>query len=225
MTVIPMRYSGNLQGRLAFGKGRRRRFDAEAGGDTVVAGRGRRSHRGLLAAAIALAALLGIPQTVRFERGSVATRAESGRPTAREPSTETVVAIATSAVDAPSLLSVADAERLSGNVDGAKRTYVALRSRFQTSIEAGHAAFWIGEVEFSNRKDYADAALWFSTYLREQPRGAFAVHARARLMESLYRIADWGGALRVANEYLSQYPDGPDSKLALAILNDEALPE
>jgi outer membrane protein assembly factor BamD (BamD/ComL family) len=128
-------------------------------------------------------------------------------------------------VDAPSLLSLADAKRLSGDVDQAKRSYVALRSRFQTSLEAGHAAFRLGEMEFSVHEDYADAALWFGTYLREQPRGAFAVQAQARLMESLYRIADWGGALRVANEYMSQHPDGPDSALARAILNDEGLPE
>jgi len=106
----------------------------------------------------------------------------------------------------------------------AKRAYVALRSRFESSVEAGDAAFWLGEVEFCNEKDYADAAVWFDTYLRERPRGAFAVRAQERLMEALYRTADWGGAARVASEYFAAHPNAPDSKLALAILNDEGLP-
>jgi TolA-binding protein len=80
-------------------------------------------------------------------------------------------------------------------------------------------------MEFAHRHDYANAALWFETYLREQPRGEFAVTAQRRLMESLYRIADWSGAGRIAAEYLATHPDAPDSKLALAILHDESLPE
>jgi hypothetical protein len=80
-------------------------------------------------------------------------------------------------------------------------------------------------MEFRDRHDYANAALWFATYLREQPRGEFAVTAQGRLMESLYRIADWGGAARVAADYLATHPGAPDSKLALAILHDESLPE
>jgi hypothetical protein len=67
-------------------------------------------------------------------------------------------------VDAPSLLSLADAKRLSGDLDQAKRAYVALRSRFQTSVEASDATFWLGEMVSSNQKDYADAWHWrFST--------------------------------------------------------------
>jgi TolA-binding protein len=80
-------------------------------------------------------------------------------------------------------------------MDEARRAYVALRSSFQNSVEPGHATFWLGEMKFSNEKDYADAAL-VPTYLREQPRGAFAVRAQARLMESLYRIAVSGAAHR-----------------------------
>ena len=102
--------------------------------------------------------------------------------------------------------------------------YVALRSRFQSSVEAGYATFWLGEMKFSDEKDYADAALWFDAYLREQPRGAFAARAQERLMESLYRVADWGGALRIASAYVAEHPNTPDSELALAILNDQPLP-
>lgn len=188
-------------------------------------GPGRRERRRVLAAVAILAALCGLSVAFRHARRSDALGSEAPRPAAPDPVKDTVIGLATRAVDAPSLLALADAKRLSGDLDQAKRAYVALRSRFQTSVEAGNATFWLGEMEFSNQKDYANASLWFDAYLREQPRGAFAVQAQQRLIESLYRIGDWGGALRTANEYVAAHPNAPDSSAAWAILHDDYPPE
>lgn len=193
---------------------------AAAGGRAGPLGRRGRYRWGLVAAFLLSSVAVGseLPRFVAGPASSDWTRPVS-------PEIGSTASLALAASDASSLLSLATEKRLSGDLDQAKRAYVAVRSRFQSSIEAGHATFWLGEMEFSNRKDYADAALWFETYLREWPHGAFTARAQARLMESLYRDGDFSGAMRLANQCFAEHANGPESEVTLSILRSEDLPE
>jgi TolA-binding protein len=225
VTVVLLRASPVAQRLRELGEQSFRAVGAEAGNESAIRTGRRRRYGPLVVSAVVLAAISVSSNSPRPEPGPALLHPTAPAGSALRRPVGTIAALALHAVDAPSLLSLADANRLSGDLDQAKRAYVALRSRFQTSVEAGAATFWLGEMEFSNQKDYADAGLWFGTYLREQPRGAFSIQAQERLMEALYRIGDWGGALRIANEYVAAHPNAPDSKVALAILHDEDLPE
>jgi tetratricopeptide (TPR) repeat protein len=123
-------------------------------------------------------------------------------------------------LDAAALLSSGDAARRSGNLPHAKRAYVAIRARFSSHPEAAIAALRLGDIEFLELGEYANAALWFATYLREQPDGALAEAAQQRLMECDYRVGDYGNAIRLARKYLETRPSASPDDIAMVILRD-----
>ena len=65
----------------------------------------------------------------------------------------------------------------------------------------------------------AQAADWFSTYLREQPSGALAREALGRLIEAYQAAGDRVSARATAERYLKSYPDGPHATLARQALH------
>jgi ferric-dicitrate binding protein FerR (iron transport regulator) len=93
-----------------------------------------------------------------------------------------------------------------------------LRERFRGTNRAAWAAFSLGRLEFDNHGAYAEAAEWFRTYLKEQPRGELAREAQGRLLESVERTGDHAGARELATRYLHDYPQGPHADLAHGLL-------
>lgn len=119
---------------------------------------------------------------------------------------------------AAELLLLGDGARLSGKPDRAVEALLALRQRYPSDPRRAAAAFALGKVAFDQRGAYEQAAAWFSTSLREQPRGPLAREAAGRLIEALRRADDSAGARRAAREYLDTYPEGPHADLARSVL-------
>lgn len=119
---------------------------------------------------------------------------------------------------AADLLVLGDSARFAGSVGRARQAYTALRLRFPGDSRAGAAAFVLGRMAFEQAGAYAEAATWFSTYLREQPGGALAREAAGRLMEARERSGDAAGARAAATSYLANYPTGPHAAKAQSLL-------
>jgi transmembrane sensor len=120
-----------------------------------------------------------------------------------------------SAVD---LLALGTAARFAQSPLLANQAYLALRQRFKTDPRASLAAFNLARVAFDQAGDYAQAASWFETYLREQPAGPLAEEASGRLLEARERAGDRAGAKRMAERYLVRYPRGAHADFAKRLL-------
>lgn len=112
------------------------------------------------------------------------------------------------------LAALADALRFAGRLDRATVAYETLRQRFPGTNHAATAAFTLGRLASDSQSNYARAAVWFETYLRERPGGALAREALGRLMEASYRSGNTAGAKQLAVRYLEVYPKGPHARLA-----------
>jgi transmembrane sensor len=119
------------------------------------------------------------------------------------------------------LFTLADAARLSGHWEIAEKSLLSLRHRFPRDSRAPRAAFDLGRLAFDQRHDYADAATWFATCLKENPNGPLDREAAGRLIEARQRAGDDGGARAAARDYLSRYPEGPHAPLAKSIAVSE----
>jgi transmembrane sensor len=115
---------------------------------------------------------------------------------------------------ADDLLALARASRFAGRMDVAREALMACRARFSGSQQAAMSAFLLGRTASG-----AQAAEWFSTYLKEQPGGALAREALGRLIEAYQAGGDRVSARAVAERYLKSYPDGPHATLAREALH------
>ena len=109
------------------------------------------------------------------------------------------------------LLALGDAARLAGSAARAEQAYTAARGKLPGG---GRASYGLGLVAFDQRGDFAGAARWFQTYLREQPGGSLRAEATGRLLESLHRAGRQQEARKLAEQYLSRYPNGAQAPLA-----------
>lgn len=116
------------------------------------------------------------------------------------------------------LMLLGDAARLSGRSERAEEALLALRRRFPRDPRRTAAAFALGKVAFDQRHNYAKAAQWFETSLREQPNGPLAREAAGRRLEALRNAGDAAGAKRAAADYLAAYPGGPHAAVARQII-------
>lgn len=112
------------------------------------------------------------------------------------------------------LLALARAARFAGRMDISRESLMACRARFAGSPQAAMSAFLLGRSASG-----AQAAEWFSTYLREQPGGALAREALGRLLEAYQASGDRVAARAAAERYLKSYPDGPHATLAREALH------
>lgn len=119
---------------------------------------------------------------------------------------------------ASDLHALGDAARLGGDAGRAAQAFMALRGRFPGSAESASAAFILGRTAQDRSKDAASAAAWFTTYLSEQPAGAFAAEAAGRLVEARDSAGDDAGARRAAERYLAAYPNGSHAAYARSVL-------
>ncbi|HVY29537.1 MAG TPA: FecR domain-containing protein [Polyangiaceae bacterium] len=113
------------------------------------------------------------------------------------------------------LLALADAARLSGSAARAEQAYAAARGKLPGG---GRASYGLGLVAFDQRGDFLRAARYFESYLREQPGGSLRAEATGRLMEAWQRAGHVSEARHVAEQYLSRYPQGPQSARAKQLL-------
>jgi hypothetical protein len=117
---------------------------------------------------------------------------------------------------------LANVARYGQDSDGEGLALHALRARFRGSKPAASAAFALGRLEFDHHEAYAEAAEWFRSYLREQPRGELAREAEGRLLEATLRLGQLGAARELAARYLVEHPDGPHVDLARSIAQTKA---
>jgi transmembrane sensor len=109
------------------------------------------------------------------------------------------------------LLLLGDAARLVGYGARAQQAYLAARERIAGGDRTAYA---IGLVAFDGAHDYAEAAKWFETYLRENATGPLRREAAGRLLEALQRSGQTERASQFAQSYLAEYPSGPHAPLA-----------
>ena len=109
---------------------------------------------------------------------------------------------------------LADAARHARRPEHEALALQSLRERFAGSPRAALAAFALGRLEFDRHRSYREAAEWFGTYLKEQPRGPLTREARGRVMEAVARAGDQERARELARAYLNDYPSGPHAELA-----------
>ena len=110
---------------------------------------------------------------------------------------------------ADDLLALARAGRFAGRMPVERDALMACRARFAGSPQAAMSAFLLGRSA-----NGAQAAQWFSTYLKEQPGGALAREALGRLIEAYQAAGDRVSSRAAAERYLKSYPDGPHATLA-----------
>jgi TolA-binding protein len=113
------------------------------------------------------------------------------------------------AVSAESWLEAARVARLAGRPAEERAALLACRKRAPGQPPAAQAAYLLGRASAA-----AEAAKWFETYLREQPRGLLAREASGRLIESYRAASNTGAAQTAASRYLARYPNGPHASLA-----------
>jgi len=114
---------------------------------------------------------------------------------------------------ASELLALSDAARFAGRPARAKEALLAMRKRFGTR---GNSAFLLGKIAADQLRSPGEAAVWFETYLQEQPGGPLAEQALGRLLE--IRKRDPGAARLVAERYLARYPTGAYAALARSLV-------
>lgn len=114
------------------------------------------------------------------------------------------------------LLSLAEAARRAGRHDLARSLLLAVRE--QGGLERQAATFSLGQQAFDDVHDPLTATHWFGLVLAENPGGPLTREASGRLLESLERAGDHGGARAQAQRYLAAYPDGPHASMAKSIL-------
>jgi len=109
--------------------------------------------------------------------------------------------------------------RFAGSLKRAEQALQLVQSRPLARHEAAMSAFTLGRIAYDDRRNYADAARWFQSYLRDEPSGGLAREAAGRLIEAQKAAGDIAAARESASAYLSKYPVGPHAALARAVLN------
>jgi hypothetical protein len=123
------------------------------------------------------------------------------------------------------LVALADAARLSGRNELAKRALLAQRARFPRAGAAKDAAFFLGRIADDHELSPASAMPWYEmpwyeTYLSEAPRGHFAAEAFGRKMVALSKQSGRAAAREAAAEYLKRFPSGPHVSVARELLSE-----
>jgi outer membrane protein assembly factor BamD (BamD/ComL family) len=92
-----------------------------------------------------------------------------------------------------------------------------VRQRFPGSAAASDAAFLLGRLGEPGFGAASEAGEWYARYLRESPRGPYAVQALGRSMLHVYREQGAVAARSSAERYLQRHPSGPHADSARRI--------
>jgi hypothetical protein len=118
------------------------------------------------------------------------------------------------------LVALADAARLSGRNDLARRALLSQRARFPRAGAAKDAAFFLGRIADDHELSPASAIPWYDTYLSEAPHGHFAAEAFGRKMVAISKQSGRSAAKDMAAEYLKRFPSGPHVSVARELLSE-----
>jgi TolA-binding protein len=124
--------------------------------------------------------------------------------------------------DAPlsDLVALADAARLTGKSELARRALLAQRARFPRSSSAKDAAFFLGRITDDYERAPGSAIPWYDAYLSEAPSGHFAAEAFGRKMMAITKQSGRAAAKESAAEYLKRFPTGPHAQVARELLGE-----
>lgn len=120
------------------------------------------------------------------------------------------------------LQALADAARYGRRTALARRVLLAERSRFPGSRAATEAAFFLGRIV---EDEGGDAIEWYDRYLADSSRGAYASQALGRKMMLVYGRRGAAQTQKLAEDYLSRYPNGPYASSAKKIIEDKGRSE
>lgn len=112
-------------------------------------------------------------------------------------------------------LLLGNAARYSGHIDLGSRAYLAARK--SDGAAASLAAYYLAKIAIDTG-DQSSAIRWLETYLREAPSGDLAASARARLMSLLQATGSIVKAQRMARQYMTLHPTGPNAEMARKLL-------
>lgn len=113
-------------------------------------------------------------------------------------------------------LLLGNAARYSGRLELGSRAYLAAREL--GGAAAPLAAYYLAKIALDTNGDHSGAIRWLKTYVREAPSGDLAPSARARLMNLLQATGRHAEAQKVAREYLTLHPTGPNAQTARKLL-------
>lgn len=170
----------------------------------VASSRGANLAAGSVASAGASQAVSWEAQVRRGEYGAVLRDAEA-RGVSR------VLLTASSA----ELLALANAARFSGRADLGRDAYKAIRQRFSGSQASASAAFLLGRLTESTSA--TEAKHWYERYEQDAPKGALTAEAMGRRLVLTQTTGSRAEVLRLAEDYLKRFPDGPYAGVARKI--------
>ncbi len=122
------------------------------------------------------------------------------------------------------LAALADAARYTHRRELARRSLMALRTRFASGERARDAAFFLGRLSETGNGDGREALTWYDRYLREATHGSYAEEALGRQLILLRRDQQLSAARDVAKRYLASYPRGVYVHEATQVLVDHTGP-
>lgn len=96
---------------------------------------------------------------------------------------------------------------------------LAVRHASRGTASGSAAAFRLGRLYADLLGNPREAAVWFGTYLAEQPQGSLRGDARGRRLECLWQSGQKAAAKAEAQRYLADYPGGPYAAQARRILD------
>mgnify|MGYP003593358090 CR=1 FL=1 len=124
-------------------------------------------------------------------------------------------------LDAEALDRLAHSARMAGSAGHAREALQALRRRFPADTRSRTAAFLLGRVALELADDRTEALEWFAAYLHEQPDGALAEEARARILQIHRDAGAVADARAAAADYLTHHPEGSRAKSARTIVDTQ----
>ncbi len=124
-------------------------------------------------------------------------------------------------LDDAQLWQLADSARFASRGEVARKTLIALRTRFRRSRRARIAAFILGRVAVEIDQNPREACNWFKIYLSESPGGDLAEEALGRCVSTCQKAGMHGDARRAAKVYLKRYPKGVFVEQADSVLKGE----
>jgi len=97
-----------------------------------------------------------------------------------------------------------------GDYDGAERAFQSFLKDNPNHQLAGNALFWLGDIAYSQRKDFAQAAQLFADGYKRFPKHTKAPEMLARLGQSFAQLDKKVEACKVYSLLTETHPDMPD---------------
>ncbi len=106
------------------------------------------------------------------------------------------------------LQELAQAARYSDRLALAERVWGQMSSRFSSTLSGKNALFFLGRLD-EQRGRSSSALARYERYLRTSPGGVYAQEAWGRKLQLIQKSGDARATVRVAQQYLRRFPQGP----------------